>query len=64
MPTFDTYVEEDYTGDVEIDFSTLTVEQRYKILKAIVKGDKYTFEDVDLFFSGDIEVEYDPEPWY
>ena len=62
MVEFDYEVDdEQYTDDVEIDFSKMSYEDKVKLLHAIITNDTFIFEDVDLSFSGTIYVCY--EPW-
>lgn len=56
MVEFTTSIYEEYTGDVEIDFSTLSEERIEELKKAIQQKGRFTFRDVGLVFSGDVTV--------
>ena len=51
------YVEEYFYTDIDIDFSTWTDERRLKLIKAIVDGEKFTFEEIRVLFSDEVTID-------
>jgi len=59
MTEVEAYVEEEYTTDVDIDFSMFSDTHKLEIIKAIINDDVYTFEEVPVCFSGKTIVDID-----
>ena len=50
------FVEEEFVTDVDIDFSRYSHEEKLRLIKDIIDGELHTFENNNVFFSGDITV--------
>jgi len=50
----------EYTQDVDIDFASMNERQKLILIGEIINGGKYTFEDVDLCFTGEVTINVEP----
>jgi len=55
------WVEQDYMSNVKIDFDELTDSERMELAIAVLEGSSWEFDDVDLYFQGDVEIEVDAD---
>ena len=50
--------------DIEIDFSKYTYIERIMLISAINRGDKHTFESIEVEVTGDTIVEIEPHDYH
>ncbi len=63
MAEFEVWAEIDYDDDIEIDFSKLDRHEKALIIDAILENGSYVFENIPLYFAGDIMVNIEPNDW-
>lgn len=61
MVLIERWVEQDYMSNVKIDFDELTDSERMELAIAVLEGSSWEFDDVDLYFQGDVEIEVDAD---
>ena len=64
MAEFTGNAEEEFNTDIDIDFSDWSEERKHKLINAIVRGDKFTFEEVPVVFSGEVTIDVEPQDYH
>lgn len=59
MSEHEVFIEEEFTTDVDVDFSTYDDEEKLKIIEAIINNKTFTFEQIYACFSKDVTVNID-----
>jgi hypothetical protein len=63
MAEFETWVETEFEDEVFIDFSAYSRKERLEIAEKIINGEEVIFEDVPLYFAGEVLVDIEPQDW-
>jgi len=64
MTEHNVFIEEEFETDIDIDFSHFSDEEKLNIIRAIVKNEIFTFERVQVCYSGETTVDIDVENSY
>lgn len=64
MTEHTTFIEEEFETDIDIDFSAYSDEEKLNIIRAIINNEIFTFEGVQVCYSGETTVEINTENPY